>query len=544
MKKVYLIICFLTIIHSSYGQGNELWYYDVNDMSFGNSACADIDDDGLLEIVFSCYRNDSTVYALNAENGSLLWKVNTGGCNDVAPLIWDVDQDGELEVILPSSCVAKTFCYDGLTGNLEWFANTRGSDSPPTVADIDNDGKYEILHGEFGGYVICINGEDGSVSWEIAVNTNSWVQTAPAILDVDDNGQLDFIVATWVFGGQGDIYAYTGDSALLIWEDTIPSDFFYHGASFADIDGDNKPELTIGCYDGNVYALNAEDGSHLWTYFHPDAYPQYVGAPTSIADLNNDELYEIVFINGNRLGVLSNTGDLLWDYPITGYSTSFRGAAISDINNDDTLDVVFGTSAGELIGLSGGSGSVLFYEDIESTYGSNFEIDHAPIIADFNNDSINDIFVVGGHAEYPDIFNNYGRAYAFETPGGKGTGWPMFRFDERRSGCYKDTTPVVSTEPEHFIPEEFVLHQNYPNPFNPVTTLRYDLPEQSNVNIIIYDIMGREVKSLINQTQDAGFKSVIWNATNDYGKPVSAGVYLYQIQAGEFVQTKKMVLLK
>ena len=146
---------------------------------------------------------------------------------------------------------------------------------------------------------------------------------SPGGLDVDDNGQLDFIVATWVFGGQGDIYAYTGDSALLIWEDTIPSDFFYHGASFADIDGDNKPELTIGCYDGNVYALNAEDGSHLWTYFHPDAYPQYVGAPTSIADLNNDELYEIVFINGNRLGVLSNTGDLLWDYPITGYSTSF-----------------------------------------------------------------------------------------------------------------------------------------------------------------------------------------------------------------------------
>jgi hypothetical protein len=94
------------------------------------------------------------------------------------------------------------------------------------------------------------------------------------------------------------------------------------------------------------------------------------------------------------------------------------------------------------------------------------------------------------------------------------------------------------------IPEVFALHQNYPNPFNPITTLRYDLPEQSMVNIIIYDIMGREVKSLINQTQDAGFKSVIWNATNDYGKPVSAGVYLYQIQAGEFVQTKKMVLLK
>jgi len=103
---------------------------------------------------------------------------------------------------------------------------------------------------------------------------------------------------------------------------------------------------------------------------------------------------------------------------------------------------------------------------------------------------------------------------------------------------------VVSTEPEHFIPEEFVLHQNYPNPFNPVTTLRYELPENGHVNVTIYDMLGREVKTLINQNQDAGYKSLIWDATNDYGKPVSAGIYLYQIQAGEYMQTKKMVLLK
>ena len=93
-------------------------------------------------------------------------------------------------------------------------------------------------------------------------------------------------------------------------------------------------------------------------------------------------------------------------------------------------------------------------------------------------------------------------------------------------------------------PKVFALHQNFPNPFNPVTTLRYDLPEQATVNIIIYDMLGRQVRTLVNQTQEAGFKSVLWNATNDHGKQVSAGVYLYQIQSGEFVQTKKMVLLK
>ena len=94
------------------------------------------------------------------------------------------------------------------------------------------------------------------------------------------------------------------------------------------------------------------------------------------------------------------------------------------------------------------------------------------------------------------------------------------------------------------LPEVFSLHQNYPNPFNPVTKLRYDLPENGLVTIIIYDMLGRQVKTLINQTQDAGYRSVMWDATNDYGKPVSAGIYLYQIQAGEYMRTKKMVLLK
>ena len=105
-------------------------------------------------------------------------------------------------------------------------------------------------------------------------------------------------------------------------------------------------------------------------------------------------------------------------------------------------------------------------------------------------------------------------------------------------------TQELRSNVDLIIPSQYTVHQNYPNPFNPVTTLRYDLPENGYVNITIYDMMGRQVKTLINQTQDTGYRSVIWDATNDYGKPVSAGIYLYQIQAGEYMQTKKMVLLK
>jgi hypothetical protein len=96
----------------------------------------------------------------------------------------------------------------------------------------------------------------------------------------------------------------------------------------------------------------------------------------------------------------------------------------------------------------------------------------------------------------------------------------------------------------NIVPREFVLHQNYPNPFNPVTSLRYGLPERSQVTLTVYDLMGREVTQLANTTQEAGYRSVQWQGTDSFGKPVSAGVYLYQIRAGEFVQTRKMVLLK
>ena len=90
----------------------------------------------------------------------------------------------------------------------------------------------------------------------------------------------------------------------------------------------------------------------------------------------------------------------------------------------------------------------------------------------------------------------------------------------------------------------YSLYNAYPNPFNPITTLGYDLSENVMVNITIYDIVGRQIKALLNSPQTAGYRSIQWNATNDVGQPVSAGFYLYSIEAGEFTQTKKMVLLK
>ena len=97
----------------------------------------------------------------------------------------------------------------------------------------------------------------------------------------------------------------------------------------------------------------------------------------------------------------------------------------------------------------------------------------------------------------------------------------------------------VSTEEQNHLPSEFRLYGNYPNPFNPITTIQYELPQRSDVQITIYDLIGREVTTLVSEIQDAGYKLVKWDATN-----VSSGMYFYQIRASDYTQTKRMLLLK
>ena len=94
------------------------------------------------------------------------------------------------------------------------------------------------------------------------------------------------------------------------------------------------------------------------------------------------------------------------------------------------------------------------------------------------------------------------------------------------------------------IPEDYRLIQNFPNPFNSSTVIRYALPEDNLVNLKVIDLMGREVKTLVNSFQTTGNKSVVWDAVNNQGLTVSAGIYFYFIESGDFIGTKKMILIK
>ncbi len=94
------------------------------------------------------------------------------------------------------------------------------------------------------------------------------------------------------------------------------------------------------------------------------------------------------------------------------------------------------------------------------------------------------------------------------------------------------------------LPKSFALHQNYPNPFNPSTTIEYALPKAAHVKITIFNILGQKVTTLFDQPQVAGYHTVIWSRMTSQGKPAATGIYFYRIEAGEFVDSKKMLLLK
>ena len=109
------------------------------------------------------------------------------------------------------------------------------------------------------------------------------------------------------------------------------------------------------------------------------------------------------------------------------------------------------------------------------------------------------------------------------------------------TGIGKDNT--VNVENETFTPIVFALEQNYPNPFNPSTTIQYAISNMQFVTLKVYDIIGNEIATLVNEYKPAGSYEVEFNSASSI-KNLASGIYFYHLQAGDFVETKKMTLLK
>jgi formylglycine-generating enzyme required for sulfatase activity len=283
--------------------------------------------------------------------------------------------------------------------------------------------------------------------------------------------------------------------------------------------------------DTTSYIFSVVEGYENWPASWVNWYGAMMYADYYELSLPTEAEWEYAARAGQQLEYPTNDGNL--SYSQANYGTGFGGPS-----GETYLSPVGELFPPNPFGLYNMTGNVS--EWCLDWYDANFYqtcVDNNYYLNPLNDNIPEDVEVKvlrGGSHTYPGPFAM--SSHRFDTPPFVTTDHMGFRVALRMQ--------QLNSKKEIQLPKIINLDQNYPNPFNPITTLRYYLPEDGLVKITIYDMMGRVVKTLMNGSQTAGYKSIQWNATNDEGAPVSAGLYLYTIQAGEFRQTKKMVLLK
>ena len=421
----------VTATHAGPSQENQaakspqvLWKVDLASASYGGGAIGDLNGDGRLVIVFGTYFNDEHLYAVDAKDGSVLWKFKSEGVPfDASVALADLDGDGKLEVLAADSSTGTLFCLNG-AGDVLWKTKLPNStDSPPSVADLDGDGRVEIVVGTMSladrhGRVVAIDAATREQKWIAKIPGH--VQSEPALVDLNDDGVLDAIVTTW--RGDKAVHALDGKNGAELWSHKMEGDM-YHGVSVFEHGGTRIVATSIA---GDVCLLDAS-GKELWT-----AKPGgYLFAPSTVADLDGDGTPEIIVASG-RVHVLDTSGKEKWK--TDNFGSIGRGVAIADANGDGLPDLFFGASDRKFRVLEGRTGREIWSFDA-TVQGHVYEwLDGAPIIADFDRNGTLDVFFVAGKGTSDNTrAQNYGRAYALRVGPGKGS-WEMFRGNLRRTG--------------------------------------------------------------------------------------------------------------
>lgn len=407
-----------------------LWKVDLTSASYGGGAIGDLNGDGNLVIVFGTYFNDEHLYAVRAKDGKVLWRFKSeGGPFDASVAIADLDGDGKQEVLAADSSTGTLFCLNG-AGEVQWNVNLPNStDSPPSVADLDGDGKMEIVVGTMAqadkhGRVVVIDADTREKKWVAKIPGH--VQSEPALVDLNGDKVLDAIVTTW--RGDKAIHALDGKDGSELWTHPMAGDM-YHGVSVFDDQGMRIVTTSIA---GDVCCLDAA-GKELWT----KQIGGYLFAPTSVAELDGDGSFEIV-IASDRLHVLDADGNEKWKSDKFGSIS--RGVALADANGDGHPDLFFGAHDRKFRVLDGPTGREIWSFDA-TVQGHVYEwLDGAPIIADFDGDGALEVFFVAGKGTSDaSRKQNYGRAYAIRAGTGRGS-WELFRGNLNRTG----TSPANS----------------------------------------------------------------------------------------------------
>jgi hypothetical protein len=565
---------------------------------------ADLDNDADLDLVIGGY--NGLLYYKNVGDTLLaLWEkvdsvfastVNPQIGNDARQAFADLDNDGDLDLLVGIGESLLGGPTPGLTFGFRNIGNptnpvfTRddnlivgipdvGLNSYPALADLDNDNDYDLLIGrDLSSLVYYKNtGTPGSPVWTRDFTTFSGVETTnywknPTFCDLDLDGDFDLIYGT----DDGDLYFYQNNGTL-----TNPQ-FQYNAAyfpvikvsgsstvSFADFDNDGDYDLLSGSTLDKLQYLKNDGTSNK---------PKFVKTAAPFSSLNPGFRCSPVFVDidkDNDFDIVSGADNgMLYCYINNGTSFSVNSTyfgtidvgyasapAFADIDGDMDEDILIGAETGanyvylERVGNS-------FVPPTSNPFSSiTFHNYSRPSLADIDNDDDFDL-IIGrsfgevicyqniGNSQNPQWQRNDTLVAPMKVKQNAAPGFADLDNDGRIDGVigeydgnftyFKNLFAPTSIENEFVeIPSGFYLSQNYPNPFNPTTRIQYQISSSSNVSLKVYDVLGNEVLTLANEEKPAGYYEVNFTAFQ-----LASGLYFYKLQAGNFSETKKMILLR
>jgi len=491
--------------------------FGVNNTGNGRgNAIGDYNNDGLTDIVIGnfnqsgiLFRNDSTTFTNVTSSAGMNLTTWGGSIN------WfDYNNDSRLDCFIGNDGVPSHLNYLFMNEDLSTFTNVAASvglnENISTLsvatADYDNDGDLDIFIGnQTGSPTGVLYRNDGSSFTDVTVASGlvtSFFTWGADWGDFDNDGDLDLYLANsnaanQCFVNNGDS-TFTESAAALGIDDATQS----FSCGWADFDNDGDLDLYVANASSGVDKLYRNDGA---TFTDVAAS---VGTndlrhsnSTTWADFNNDGFLDLY---------LSNNG-------------SANRLYMSDAGNSNhwlELELVGVTVNRSAIGaririVAGGLSQI---REVQGGSGHNGQ-NSLPVEFGLGSNETVDSIIVNWPSGPVDIHTNIPADQILTVVEGE--------------------IIVAVEQPAFTLPDGYVLEQNYPNPFNPNTTIEYSVPERTDVKLTVVNLVGEEVKVLVSQTMDAGNYKVEFNASN-----LPSGIYFYRLQSGDFIASRKMILLK
>lgn len=521
---------------------------DVGDNSI--PTFADIDSDGDFDLFVGGGYGKIAFYRNIGDSQVATWDSVTTNYNSIhvgwksTPTFVDIDDDNDLDLFIGEDNGNLNFYRnDGTPTEATWTyvkSNYAHIDfgwldyTAPTFADIDNDGDVDLFLSEHFGNInfYCNTGDQKNPDWfwetgnYISSTIDIGMNSTPTFADIDDDGDFDMFIGK--ANGQIRFFLNNGNSEEPNWcleaENYNSIDVGgYAIPTLCDIDNDNDFDLFIGSENGNIKFYQNDGSSSLaeWTLVNEQYNSIDVDqfAAPSFCDIDADDDFDL-FV-GNSDGTIyyyENIGrpdSVVWSYITNMYDSvdvlSRSKPIFIDIDFDSDFDMFIGNHYGSLhFYRNDGDSSLARFTFITDDYNS---IDvgscNSPSFVDIDADSDIDLFIGvedGGINFWRNIGSNVNV--------------------EHSTNLNLPNTPK--------------LYQNHPNPFNPSTKISYSISKLEFVTLKIYNIIGREIQTLVNEYQISNNYTVNFDASK-----LPTGIYFYKLQVGDnFVKTKKMLLIQ